>query len=63
MERRTLCATYADGIRIVYLNVAPIAANHVAFVVNYRSAAERVRRESGPLRQRHDLASHRGALR
>jgi hypothetical protein len=35
-------APYTDGIRIVYINVAPKAANRVAFVVNYRGDIERI---------------------
>ncbi|MDB5041666.1 MAG: hypothetical protein JWN27_2392 [Candidatus Eremiobacteraeota bacterium] len=35
-------APYADGIRIVYINVAPIAANRVAFLVNYRGDVQRI---------------------
>ena len=35
-------APYTDGIRIVYVNVAPKAANRVAFVVNYRGDVQRI---------------------
>jgi hypothetical protein len=35
-------APYADGIRIVYVNTAPVAANRVAFVVNYRGDVQRI---------------------
>jgi hypothetical protein len=35
-------APYADGIRIVYMNVAPTAANRVAFMVNYRGDMQRI---------------------
>jgi hypothetical protein len=35
-------APYADGIRIVYVNIAPIAANRVAFFVNYRGDMQRI---------------------
>jgi hypothetical protein len=35
-------APYADGIRIVYMNVAPKVANRVAFSVNYRGDMQRI---------------------
>jgi hypothetical protein len=33
---------YADGIRIVYVNHAPLAASRVAFLVNYRGDVQRI---------------------
>jgi hypothetical protein len=35
-------APWADGIRIVYMNVAPKTANRVAFLVNYRGDTQRI---------------------